>query len=450
MSFLISFMLLIIIIYFSYILIIKTVNKLFNFNITENKYLKIYYGFYIAIPMLVTFLVITLFSSKLILFYLGKTSQQSFPQNSIKSCALYIHLQEDYKCQILNKKDFKSLKVISKKYLTYTDFINSNKINILTLISILSLFLLFLKLHSLKNINEKLGSMVEVFLWCFSLVGILISIGIILSLFLETLKFFHLVPLKNFIFGLKWNPDATNNISQNLGLIPLLNGTILIALIAIIFSSFLGIFSGIYLSEYMPKNLQKIIKPILDVLAGIPTIIYGFFAAITLTPIIQSFLSNFNLILNNESSLIAGIVIGIMITPIITSLTYDVFKTLPKNIKEGALGLGLTKNESIRKICFQMALPNIISSIILAFSRAIGETMIVVMASGLAAKITLSPFDSVTTITTQIVIMLQGDQEFNNPKTLSAFALGFILFLITLFLNIISLYITKKYGYNKK
>ena len=281
-------------------------------------------------------------------------------------------------------------------------------------------------------------------------VAILVTIGIIFSLLSETLNFFEKVSIFEFLFGLNWSPQTAIRSDQvaaqgSFGAIPLINGTLLISFIAMCVATPLGLISTVYLAEYASKRIRDWVKPTLEILAGIPTVVYGFFAALTVAPFIRMTGGNFGLEIASESALAAGIVMGIMIVPLISSLSDDVINAVPQSLRDGSFGLGATQSETIRKIVLPAALPGIAGSLLLATSRAIGETMIVVMAAGLAANLTLNPLEAVTTITTQIVALLTGDQEFDSAKTLSAFALGLLLFVITLILNITAQWIVRKY-----
>jgi len=287
-------------------------------------------------------------------------------------------------------------------------------------------------------------------LWMAAALAILVTVGIILSLVSETLRFLDKVPLHQFLFGLEWSPQTAIRSDQvgsagSFGAIPLINGTLLISAIAMAVATPLGLASAVYLSEYASKRARDWIKPALEILAGIPTVVYGFFAALTVAPFIRMTGGQFGLEIASESALAAGVVMGIMIVPLISSLSDDVINAVPQSLRDASLGLGATQSETVRKVILPAALPGISGSLLLAASRAIGETMIVVMAAGLAANLTLNPFDAVTTITAQIVALLTGDQEFDSAKTLSAFALGLLLFLLTLLLNITAQWITRKY-----
>ena len=289
-----------------------------------------------------------------------------------------------------------------------------------------------------------------------AVVAILTTIGIVFSLVFETYRFFFDPALKGkptipgFLFGLDWNPQAAmradqGELSTAYGFVPLLLGSLLITVIAICVAGPLGLFSAIYLAEYAGPRVRAYAKPVLEILAGIPTVVLGFFAALTVAPMIREFGTHYGLDIASESALAAGLVMGMMIIPFISSLSDDVINAVPQSLRDGAYALGATKSETIKQVILPAALPGIVSAFMLAISRAIGETMIVVMAAGLAANLTFNPLDAVTTITVQIKTILVGDQEFDSAKTLSAFALGFVLFFVTLSLNFIAIRIAQRY-----
>jgi len=297
---------------------------------------------------------------------------------------------------------------------------------------------------------------VKVVLLACATVAILTTIGIVFSVLYETIRFFFDPSLKgrpsvtDFLFGTEWNPQAAlradqGDIKTAFGFVPLLTGTLLITFIAILVAGPLGLFSAIYLSEYATPRVRAWAKPVLEILAGIPTVVLGFFAALTVAPLIRGWGQHVGLDIASESALAAGVVMGMMIIPFISSLSDDVINAVPQSLRDGAYALGATRSETIRKVVLPAALPGIVSAFMLAISRAIGETMIVVMAAGLAANLTFNPLDAVTTITVQIKTILVGDQEFDSAKTLAAFALGFVLFFVTLTLNVIALAIVRRY-----
>tara|TARA_R110002126_G_scaffold27492_6_gene92248 strand:+ start:878 stop:1849 length:972 start_codon:yes stop_codon:yes gene_type:complete len=283
-----------------------------------------------------------------------------------------------------------------------------------------------------------------------SVVAIFVTIGIVFSLIFETLRFFKEVPITDFLFGLHWSPQTavTSEVigsSGAFGAVPLITGTLLISFIAMTIAAPLGLASAIYLAEFASKRTRSIAKPLLEMLAGIPSVVYGFFAALTIAPFIRDSGAAVGFQISSESALAAGIAMGIMVVPLVSSLSDDVINSVPQSLRDASLGLGATHAETVRKVVLPAAIPGISGSLLLATSSAIGETMIVVMAAGLAANLTLNPFEAVTTVTVQIVTLLTGDQEFDSAKTLSAFALGLFLFVVTLVLNIIALKIVNRF-----
>lgn len=304
-----------------------------------------------------------------------------------------------------------------------------------------------------RNSFEK---MVHAVLWICATIAVLTTIGIVFSVVGETYRFFFDPAIKGkptvfeFLFGTNWNPQAAlradqGDIQTAYGFVPLLTGTLLITVIAIAVAGPLGLFSAIYLAEYASPRVRSVAKPVLEVLAGIPTVVLGFFAALTVAPLIRGWGEAFGLDVASESALAAGVVMGMMIIPFISSLSDDVINAVPQSLRDGAYAMGATKSETIRQVILPAALPGIVSAFMLAISRAIGETMIVVMAAGLAANLTFNPLEAVTTITVQIKTILVGDQEFDSAKTLAAFALGFVLFFVTLVLNFIAMKVVQRY-----
>lgn len=288
------------------------------------------------------------------------------------------------------------------------------------------------------------------FLVAASSIAVLTTIGIVLSVLFEAIMFFRKVPLTDFLFGLEWSPqtairDDQVGSSGSFGIVPLLAGTLMITAIAVFVAVPIGLMSAIYLSEYSTARVRAAVKPSLEVLAGIPTVVYGFFAALTVAPWVRRVGESMGFDVSSESALAAGLVMGIMIIPLVSSLSDDAINAVPRSMRDGALGLGATRSEAMTGVILPAALPGIVGGILLAISRAIGETMIVVMAAGLAANLTANPFEAVTTVTVQIVTLLVGDQEFNSAKTLAAFALGLVLFVITMFFNVVGLNIVRRY-----
>ncbi len=280
--------------------------------------------------------------------------------------------------------------------------------------------------------------------------SIFITIAIVFSVLLESIHFFGIVPLNDFLFGLQWSPQMALRADQAgssgaFGAIPLFVGTLLITLVAMLVAIPVGLLSAIYLSEYAKRSTRNFLKPALEILAGIPTVVYGYFAIIFISPFLRSIGETIGIDVAAESALAAGVVMGIMIIPFISSLSDDIITAVPRALRDGAYALGSTKSETIKKVLLPAATPGIIGAVLLAVSRAIGETMIVVMAAGMSANMTINPLQAVTTVTVQIVALLVGDQEFDSPKTMAAFALGLALFCITLMLNIVALKTVNKY-----
>ncbi len=310
--------------------------------------------------------------------------------------------------------------------------------------------------HALRRVSPSLRARnrvegaVQVFLITSSTIAIFTTIGIVLSLVFESLRFFRLVPITDFIFGLDWSPQMAMRQEQvgasgAFGAVPLFAGTLLISVIAMAVAVPVGLLSAIYMAEYADRRFRAVAKPLLEVLAGIPTVVYGFFAVVTVAPFLRQLGETAGLTIASESALATGIVMGVMIIPFISSLSDDVICAVPESLRHGSYGLGATRSETIKQVVIPAALPGIVGGVLLAVSRAIGETMIVVMAAGLSAHLTANPFASVTTVTVQIVSLLVGDQEFDSPKTLSAFALGLVLFVVTLGLNVVALSVVRKY-----
>jgi len=283
-----------------------------------------------------------------------------------------------------------------------------------------------------------------------STIAIFTTIGILLSVLFEAIRFFEKVSIAEFLFGLKWSPQMAIREDQAgssgaFGAVPVFAGTLMISTIAMVVAVPVGLMSAIYLSEYANRRFRAIAKPLMEILAGIPTVVYGFFAALTVAPFIREAGIGIGLDVSSESALAAGLVMGIMIIPFVSSLSDDVINAVPQAMRDGAYALGATKSETVKQVVLPAALPGIVCGVLLAASRAIGETMIVVMAAGLAANLTANPLKTVTTVTVQIVTLLVGDQEFDSPKTLAAFALGLILFIATLILNVLALHVVRKY-----
>lgn len=312
----------------------------------------------------------------------------------------------------------------------------------------LGLFLSYRNVNPALRARNAMEKVIKAVLIISSTIAILTTIGIVLSMVGETLRFFTFVSPVEFFFGTTWNPRfSTVGVEQQgeFGLIPLLVGTLMVASIALLVAIPLGLLSAIYLAEYAPQRLRSIAKPMIEILAGIPTIVYGFFALVTVGPFLSSLGASIGLDIRATSALTAGVVMGIMIIPFISSLSDDILTQVPQSLRDGSLGLGATKSETIRKVVLPAALPGISGAILLAASRAVGETMIVVLAAGNSPTLTANPFEAVSTITVTIVNQLTGDNDFSSPQSLVAFALGLTLFVITLVLNIVALLIVRKF-----
>jgi phosphate transport system permease protein len=298
-----------------------------------------------------------------------------------------------------------------------------------------------------RNTFERITAIV---LLACSAVAVLTTIGIVFSVLFETVRFFTKISVFDFLFGLQWSPQTAIRADQvgssgSFGIVPLVAGTLLITTIAMLVAGPIGLFSAIYMAEYASSRVRSLVKPVLEILAGIPTVVLGFFAALTVAPLIRGWGESIGLTVASESALAAGLVMGMMIIPFVSSLSDDVINAVPQSLRDGSYAMGATKSETIKKVVLPAALPGIVSAFMLAISRAVGETMIVVMAAGLAANLTINPLEAVTTFTVQIKTILVGDQEFDSAKTLSAFALGFVLFFFTLILNFIALRIVQRY-----
>lgn len=283
-----------------------------------------------------------------------------------------------------------------------------------------------------------------------SLVAIFVTVGIVFSLVFESIRFFQMVPITEFLFGTRWEPQIPIRADQiaaagAFGWLPVLLGTLVITFVAIVISVPVGLMSAIYLNEFASPAFRATAKPVLEILAGIPTVVYGFFAILTVAPAIRAWGAALGIPVAPNTALAAGGVMAIMLIPFISSFADDALSAVPSSLRDGSMALGATRSETMLKVLFPAAVPGIVGGILLAISRAIGETMIVVMAAGLIAKMTINPLDSVTTVTVQIVTLLIGDTEFDNPKTLAAFALGLMLFIVTLFINIIALRVVRRY-----
>ncbi len=287
-------------------------------------------------------------------------------------------------------------------------------------------------------------------MWAAAGFAVLVTAAIIYSVVSEALAFFHHVRFFDFLFGTQWSPQTAMRADQAgasgaFGALPLLAGTFMITLIALLLAVPVGLMSAIYLSEYASPRFRRTAKPVLELLAGIPTVVYGYFAVMSVAPFLHGLGASVGLSIASESALVAGLVMGIMIIPFVSSLSDDMLTAVPRGLRDASYGLGATKSETIKRVVLRSALPGVMGAVLLAVARAVGETMIVVMAAGLSANLTVNPLEAVTTVTVQMVTLLTGDQEFDSPKTLAAFALGLTLFCFTLLLNVLAQIIVKKY-----
>ena len=359
----------------------------------------------------------------------------------IKNVALSESFAEGKAIEILNAAEHYA----SIKYVSSISFYLS-----ILIFMILGVMFASRKLQPSFRAQQSIENYVKYFLFFCSSVAVLTTVGIVFSLLFESLRFFSDVSVFEFLFGTKWYPyipirEGQSGSLGSFGAVPIFAGTFLVMIVAMCVATPIGLFTAIYLAEYASPRLRRIIKPLLEILAGVPTIVYGFFAFVTVAPFVKTFGQSIGIDASPTSALAAGLVMGIMIIPFISSLSDDVINSVPQSLREGSLGIGANKAETIKRVILPAALPGIVGAFLLGVSRAIGETMIVVVAAGTAPNLTANPFENVTTVTVQIVIALIGDQEFDDPRTLSAFALGLVLFVITLILNIFALRIVKKY-----
>lgn len=417
-----------------------------------------YYGYYIAlwcgVPALIIFSLWSLFEPMIIkLLVINNLPNQDPDKLNLIYERILAFTNGTFTGEIND-----TIQSGSKQYQSLRDIFEGSKIALVSVVILLCSIFAYQKISAKTKARDNVEKILRGLLFTSSLIAILTTIGIILSLLFESIKFFSVINIVDFLFGTGWSPqrafvrDASAITAEELaeitdafGSVPLFAGTAFIALIAMLVAAPIGLFSGIFMAEYASVRVRKFTKPIIEILAGIPTVVYGFFAALTVGPFFREFGSNLGLDVSSESALAAGLVMGVMIIPYVSSLSDDVINAVPQSLREGSYAVGATKSETIKKVVVPAALPGIIGSLLLAISRAIGETMIVVMAAGLAANLTINPLESTTTITTQIVMILIGDQEFDSPKTQSAFALGLTLFFATLVLNYIALRVVKKY-----
>ncbi len=342
------------------------------------------------------------------------------------------------------------IRAAAENYLRWSGMARWGMVAVASSLMIFALLGARLKLASRFRARNSVERFLSVVMLLCSIAAILVTVGIIVSLIYEAIAFFRLVPPSEFFFGLRWEPQIAIRADQvagagAFGAVPVFLGTLVISLIAMVVAVPTGLFTAIYLAEYADERVRTVVKPILELLAGIPTVVYGFFAVLTVAPAIRQAGGLLGVVTSPNSALAAGGVMGVMIIPFISSISDDALKAVPRAMRDGSLAMGATRAETMTKVMLPAALPGIMGGILLALSRAIGETMIVVMAAGLIASVTVNPLDAVTTVTVQIVTLLIGDTEFDNPKTLAAFALGLVLFTVTLMLNVVALRIVQRY-----
>ena len=396
----------------------------------------VYFGWIIFEDQIIQNLVLANFD-----FDLNPALNASLLIAEIKNIALSDSFAEGKATEILNAAEHYA----SIKYVSSISFYLS-----ILIVMILGVMFASRKLQPSFRAQQSIENYVKYFLFFCSSVAVLTTVGIVFSLLFESLRFFSDVSVVEFLFGTKWYPyipirEGQSGSQGSFGAVPIFAGTFLIMIVAMCVATPIGLFTAIYLAEYASPRVRRIIKPLLEILAGVPTIVYGFFAFVTVAPFVKTFGQSIGIDASPTSALAAGLVMGIMIIPFISSLSDDVINSVPQSLREGSLGIGANKAETIKRVILPAALPGIVGAFLLGVSRAIGETMIVVVAAGTAPNLTANPFENVTTVTVQIVIALIGDQEFDDPRTLSAFALGLVLFVITLILNIFALRIVKKY-----
>ena len=421
-----------------------------------------YYGYYLALwcalPALIILLFWSIFEPAIIKYLISQTLiQNDLNYSSDQLNLLYQKIRSLYEGNFSGTLT-EEIKIGVKNYENLQTIAQNSKIVLLLSTFIAAISYGIFRISKNNKARHDVEKILTGLLFVCSLVAILTTMGIIFSLLFESLKFFSAINIFDFLFGMNWSPqrafvsDASaitaleyENLKGAFGSVPLFAGTAFIALIAMLVAVPIGLFSGIYMAEYASSKVRKYSKPIIEILAGIPTVVYGFFAALTVGPFFRELGEKLNLEVSSESALAAGLVMGVMIIPYVSSLSDDVINAVPQSLRDGSYAIGATKSETIKNVVIPAALPGIVGSVLLAVSRAIGETMIVVMAAGLAANLNINPLESTTTITTQIVMLLIGDQEFDSPKTQSAFALGLTLFFATLILNYIALRFVKKY-----
>ncbi|MBK8453881.1 MAG: phosphate ABC transporter permease subunit PstC [Thiofilum sp.] len=414
-----------------------------------------YYGHLVAIwcgiPALVILLLWNTFNTPIATSLVSNSLPVEIQSQSTEQIGLFMNrIQSAVNQGNINELTDPTQKQAAEYYQSILNISNMAKTVLVLVLAILGIFYGLRLIKPELRARNRVEKVATFFMASCASIAILTTAGIVFSVLFESIRFFSDVSILDFLFGTHWSPQTALRADQvgssgSFGFIPLLVGTLLISAIALLVAVPLGLMSAIYLSEYASKPVRNIAKPALEVLAGIPTVVYGFFAALTVAPFIRDTGEALGLSVASESALAAGIVMGIMIIPFMSSLSDDVINAVPQAMRDGSYGMGATKSETIKQVIIPAALPGIVGAFLLAASRAIGETMIVVMAAGMSANLTINPLEAVTTVTVQIVALLTGDQEFDSTKTLAAFALGLTLFLMTLVLNVIALHIVRKY-----
>jgi phosphate transport system permease protein len=424
-------------------------------NVRKLRALPSYYGWlaalWVALPCLVMLLVWAGFESRIVDSVVTQRAGAAYTQLPVAEKSLFLNTVRGVATGKMSAEEATpAVQAAAMDYRQLASMAARLRAALLLLIGASALALFYRQIRAslaARDIVERFG--VRLLLLC-SVLAILVTIGIVLSVLVESVLFFRAVSPWEFLFGINWSPQTAIQADQvasvgSFGALPLFLGTMMISGIALLIAVPVGLLAAIYLAEYASRTFRSWAKPLLEILAGVPTVVYGFFAALTLGPALRDLGSHLGLDVASESALAAGLVMGVMIIPFVSSLADDMLTAVPQSLRDGAFALGATRSEAIKQVVLRAALPGIVGGVLLAASRAIGETMIVVMAAGLAANLTANPLEAVTTVTVQIVTLLTGDQEFDSPKTLAAFALGLVLFLVTLALNVIALYVVRKY-----
>ena len=425
---------------------------------TKPHSLAVYYGFYgvlwVVVPALLLLVLLAGLTEPFLDAFLERDLGVAYPDLPSSFLALKAAQVENVANGVLASDDA-VIKAIAADYIAIKKQTMTLRLTGILLVGLMGFMYAFWRIAPSLKSRVILETFLRRMFFTAAVIAILTTIGITASLLFEAVRFFSAYPVLDFFFGLQWSPntafvgagdDADADISGAFGMVPVMAGTLLVALIAMLVAVPVGLFAAIYMAEFASPRMRNLIKPTLEILAGIPTVVYGFFAALTAAPFFRSIGLNLGMDVSAQSALAAGGVMGVMIIPFISSLSDDVITAVPQSLRNGAYGLGSTKGETITKVVLPAALPGIVGAFLLGISRAIGETMIVVMAAGVTANLTANPLESVTTVTVQIVLLLTGDTVFDSPKTLSAFALGMTLFVATLLINIVALTAARRLG----